>query len=407
MLGRFVSLVAVVAAMILAGLAPAVASGTPSQVGLVTFTNASLNGSNATLTFNWPKPKNARSYEVFVSTSYSKLPRARVAKTTSKTMITISWLKPGTNYYVQVRARNGKKVGNRSQRVGRTTISSHGSNSGPTYSVMTYNICSEQPGCLTPWSWEQRRPRVLGVVAYYRPDVLMLQESKNLAQSDTAAIPGYTRAAYYSSKALFIKTGRFDIVPLDGTQTGWPPGTFASCEAATDQRIGCIDLGGKYAVWAELSDREAAGKRVVFVSVHLTSGKSESSALKRKAETQALISGINEINPQRLPVVIGGDFNSHRNRPADYPGWLLKAAGFGDGFDLAESVSRQHYNSYNGFRPKPTLSVTWGDHNDHVWAQPGRVRVQSWANVGPIRDGVYSSPIPSDHNPILVRLRVN
>jgi len=71
------------------------------------------------------------------------------------------------------------------------------------------------------------------------------------------------------------------------------------------------------------------------------------------------------------------------------------------------SLYRQHHNSYNAFSTTPVISYKWGDHVDHVWVDPKRVRVIRWNNRVLISSGQLVSPIPSDHSPILVDVQVN
>jgi endonuclease/exonuclease/phosphatase (EEP) superfamily protein YafD len=113
------------------------------------------------------------------------------------------------------------------------------------------------------------------------------------------------------------------------------------------------------------------------------------------------------VNPTGLPVVFAGDFNSHKNRSNDSVATAMHRNGYYDAYDLARSLYRQHYNSYNAFSVIPKISYTWGDHVDHVWAIPSTSWVDAWRNGVLIKDGRLVKPIPSDHSPVVVDLRVN
>ena len=400
----------VVGALLVLGLlaTPAGAATKPAKVGLISFTGASLSGSKATLTLSWPAARHARSYEVFVSRSYSGVLSAKVFKRTSGRATTLTGLARGATYYVTVRGVNGSAKGPRASRVGRTTIAAQGTGENPTRSVLTWNICSEKSGCVDGGgSWSRREATFQKIVAARRPSVLALQESRNLAFGRPTSVPGYTRAAYWSSKAVFFDPAVYGLVTKGETPREALDGSLRSCAEATDGRYGCLELGGgKYAVWAELEDL-ATGRRVVYASAHTTSGKSESSARTRQAEVTRLLAGVTALNVERLPVVLAGDWNSHRNRSNDYVGTELRRGGFRDAFDLARSVLRQHLNSYNDWRTTPTVSVTWGDHVDKVWVQPGRTVVRRWENSAPMTGSRYTAPLVSDHNPVLVRISVD
>jgi endonuclease/exonuclease/phosphatase family metal-dependent hydrolase len=385
-----------VAFAVVAASAPAEAVARPSKVGLVSFTAGSLSGGKATLTFVWPKAAGASTYEIFVSPDYDRvLDQTTPYRKTSSTSITLGGLVPGRSYFVQVRGRNSAGVGSRSSRVGRTTIVSHSATTHTNFRVMTFNVCSEKSGCMTPWSWSTRRPRVLERITTVNPDVLTLQESKALASSDvdgapSAVLPGYVRAFYSSSKALYFKDARFDLAARDDVP-----------------RAGSISLGnGRYAVWAELLDARNPGQHILAVSAHLTPGKDATAAALRSGETTKLLSGVAAANDTGLNVVIAGDFNSHKNRSNDTVGRVMNGAGYRDAYDLAEKVTNQHYNSYNGYAVTAATSVKWGDHVDHVWVKPALSRVLTWVQRGLRSGSKYLTPIPSDHHAVSVDVRL-
>jgi len=378
------------ALLLLVAAQPATASTTPAQVGLVSFTRASLSGDSATLTLDWGDTARARSYQIFMSRSYS-MSSPRVLSSTSSTR-TVTGLVRGVSYFFQVRAVNGGAVGSKSSRVGHTTIRSQGAGGGSTYRVMTYNLCSEK---CSGWATTRKAP-ALARIAAFKPDVVALQEAGRLALSPPT---GYGQAAYKSAKMLWFNGNRFKVA-----MTTCPAGD-ASCMPAL--RSGWIALGGtRYAVWAELVDLDTE-KSTIFVSVHTTPGKSDEAALLRRDETLVLVRALAKLNPEQRPVVYAGDFNSHKNRSNDYLAGVFHSRGYYDAFDLAMSLRRQHHNSYNDFSVRPVISDKWGDHVDHVWVRPGDGKVLSWQNGASIVDGRMVTPIPSDHSPVVVDVRLN
>ncbi len=360
-------------------LAPATAASKPARVGLVTFTEASLNVAKGTasLTVDWPDARGARKYQIFVSRSYSMAKAQTFTSSTSRKKIT--GLARGVDYFVQVRGVNGSAVGSKSKRSGHSTIRDQSRTPGPTYRVMTYNVCSDKCS-----GWESGRSAAAAArVRSFSPDVIALQEAKKAAFTP-ADLAGYTQVAYASAKHLYVRTARFAVAASGSVQLS----------------------PGRFAVWGETIDHQADGRRVFFVSAHLTPGKSDKAARLRQAETKVLIDAMRAVNPANHPVVYAGDFNSHKNRGNDYVAPVFQAAGLYDAFDLAETLTRQHHNSYSGLGPKPAIGITWGDHVDHVWVDPTTTRVTSWTNGVHVRSGRIVTPVPSDHSPIVVDLQL-
>lgn len=388
----------------LAGFAqPAQAATTPPQVGLVSFTAASYSRStgSAGLTVDWPDTRYARSYQVYLSRSYSMSNARRYSASISKK--TFTGLARGANYFVQVRALNGSAIGKKSVRVGHTTILRMDPGTGPTYRVMTYNVCSDKCS-----GWDTRQPAVQGRIRAYSPDVIAAQEA------DKLAVPaGYQEAVSKSAKRLMFNASRLAVAEPT-TQISARPGKSSSgCDLSWPQStkgyvyLGYHGGGCRYAVWAVLVDKDTGKNPTVFVDVHTVAGDNETAANQRTAEIAALTKHMAQINPGNLPVVYAGDFNSHKNRANDDLRIVLHHQGYYDAYDLALRLRRQHYNSYNDFQVVPRISYKWGDHVDHVWIRPNEGRILSWNNGALIKDDRMVKPIPSDHSPIITDVRLN
>ena len=225
---RTIAAAAVATVLLLAGLQPASAATTPSQVGLVSFTNASYSRTTyrATLTIDWPAARNAKSYQVFMSRSYTMSNAKRFS--TTATSMRLTNLGRGANYFFQVRGVNGGTTGAKSRRVGHTTIVRQGTNSGPGYRVMTYNVCSTvcDEKRTTPYSWALREQPAHQRVAAYSPDVVAAQEASHMSPP-----AGYLRTTpkAFSAKALFYKADRFDIAAPTAPTPATPPRNSAGC----------------------------------------------------------------------------------------------------------------------------------------------------------------------------------
>jgi endonuclease/exonuclease/phosphatase family metal-dependent hydrolase len=298
---------------------------------------------------------------------------------------TISGLQPGDLYCFQVRAVNSSGAGRRSPRACQRTVATEGSDVGPVYKVLTYNLCSRVcPG------WAGRRDDAAALVARRHPDVVMLTEAVEDSGMAGAVGESMRQLIHHSGKALLYRTDRFRVANRDG-----------------EERTGFLDLGSdRFAVWAELVDKESE-QHVLFVGVHLSMGKDTQAAdAQRGQDATHLVAGIHRINPAGLPVVVAGDFNSYEQRRYDSPGAVMRSAGFANSFWRAHSWVRGNYNSANHGSAVPEISNNWGRHIDQVWAPPGQTQVLRWRNAARIKHGRYV-PLPSNHNPVVVRLRVN
>jgi hypothetical protein len=414
---RRITVAALVGLLVMAGLQAqpaAAASKKPAAVGLVSFVKANYDrGSNkATLSIDWPDAKRADKYEIFLSRNYS-MSKAKLYKSkSSKT--TLRKLSPGRDYFVQVRAVNGKKRGTKSTRVGHTAIVRPGPTSNALrLRIMTYNLCSDvcDTSVTTRYPWStSRQPAALERMTAANPDIIATQESSKLS----VIPPGYTQSVYKSAKRILFRSSRFDIAPVTTPLTTPAPLKDKNGCTATyqwGQPTGYIFLGRhskgcRYAVWTELVDK-ATGKSVLLVNVHTVSGDTKEATESRRQEMNTLLDNVKLTNTKKLPVIYTGDFNSHKNSSNDVVRPIMKAKKLYDGFDLARTLTNQHVNSYNSFRVSPRIGYKWGDHLDKVWVDPWTSRVDAWYNGALIgADGLMVKPIPSDHSPVVVDLRV-
>ncbi|MET1133610.1 MAG: endonuclease/exonuclease/phosphatase family protein [Aeromicrobium sp.] len=400
------------------------ASKKPGTVGLVSVTGASTYESAgkkyAKVSISWPKATRAKKYQVFVAGSPTGVLKAKKARVTTKSRkATITKLRRNRTVWIQVRAVNGSKAGNRSARIARVTPAASASLSTvkhPAYRLMSYNVCSN--ACSR---WSSRLPLVVKEVQRIKPDVLAVQEA---SQWKDAAIPGYTETLGGKDNRIFYRTAAFEQV----TQELSPTQESADCEtewdpvAKADVRVapcvlpvdGVAQPEGKDAPWSVLRHK-ASGQSVVFVGIHLKVDDGKSNAGVRAAQTTKIFTDLNDHlawwgkRLHNLPVVLIGDFNTNRSRAGNSRlETVMQANGFYDAYEQAREVSRQHFNTANPrWLTKPVVGVTWGDHVDKVWVRPGRSRVLQWANAGKMSGGRFVAPLPSDHHPLLVRAQVS
>jgi endonuclease/exonuclease/phosphatase family metal-dependent hydrolase len=377
-----------VAALLLAGAQPLDADASARRdlrVEHVAITAAT----HRSLTVAWRRVPRADSYVVERGTDL-RVSGRRVVRYTTHRKVTVDGLRSGALYCLQLRVVDRGRRHARSHKVCQRTVGREGGSSGHVYRVVTYNICS----AVCP-RWGARRPGAAALVAATHPDVVGLQEASP-DSGMAGAVGGMVQAVAKSGKALLYRRHRFRLATPDGKR-----------------RTGFLELGPaahgpghRYAVWAELVDR-ASHQHVLFATPHLSPGHSAKADARRRREARTLVQGLARINPRRLPLVVAGDFNSHQGRHPDSPSAVMAGAGLANSYFRAHAWERSRLNSANGFRLDPRVGVAWGYHVDQVWAQPRRTKVLLWRNAAKLVRGRYAKPLPSNHDPVLVVLRVN
>jgi endonuclease/exonuclease/phosphatase family metal-dependent hydrolase len=359
----------------------------PHQVQRVQIVRASPHS----LTLKWAPAKRAQRYLVERARGLDGHAQ-RWTRSLSHHSTTIKKLRKGALYCFWVRGVNRGRLGDRSHRACQYTIGAQGKNRGPRYDVMTWNVCAAKCG-----GWDRRRGAAARLIRTRGPSVLMLQEyppGKGLEKR----LGAYAVAEGKAAKALLYKKKRFKVAHRNGKRlTG-------------EINLG-YDPGGhmyRWAVWAELVDKRARGKHVIFVSTHLAPGADTKRMSKLRAKNARLmLRGIRRVNDRHVPVVIAGDFNHTQAGRWNGGAGMMKRGGYRNSFFYAQSWYRPNINSYTQKRGRPTWSNLWGRHLDQVWVRPGQVRVLRWSNVARIKNGRYPRPLVSDHNPVMVKLRVN
>lgn len=379
---------------------PAVAAiARPAQVGLVSFTGASLTPTGATLTVDWPDAAGAAGYEVFAARSLDAVAAATTpAVRVTDSKATVSRLTAGVDYFVQVRAVNSAGVGPRSSRVGHGTIASQGTfpAGAPSYRALTWNVCSNACAGITT------RAKVINRrITEIAPDIVALQEASKYITAPT----GY-RFVANGQNDILVRSGQFSVVPKKTAATAGS--TVFARKSATP---------GKGIAWAAL--RHRTGAYVVVFDAHLVSGTTAAQVAQRTYEAERLnafvLSTLGKLaasygsltNWKNAPVIILGDFNTHKSRVGDGTQAVLQKAGWYDAYDQARALMAQHHNSANPtMQTAPVIGVRWGDHVDKVLVRPSRTAVIRWANAGKRVDGTYVAPLGSDHHPVLAVVSV-
>ncbi len=379
----------VLGALVSVGLstAPAQARRGPGHVDHVRVVAAT----RTSLTVTWPKARGAKRYVVERGRGLDMGGRKDVGHP-KKSKLTVKGLTPDRLYCFQVRAKNHKRLGDRSRRSCQYPAARQQSRRGASYRVVTYNVCG-----VACKRWEKRRKPAASLVRRRHPAVVALQESPPTSGM-ARAIGGMTQTVAHSGKALLYRTKRFTVAK----------------DRRGHARKGVLDLGRdprarkhRFAVWAELVDRRHSRKHVVFVSVHLSPGGDTKRANRlRSKNTRALVRGLQRVNPARRPVVVAGDFNSNQGRDHDAPGRLMSKQGLDNAFFVAHRWNKPNYNSATQDRAKAIWGTPWGYHVDQVWVNRRRAVVKSWTNAARVRNGRYPTPQISNHSPVLVKVKI-
>lgn len=369
----------------------AVAGSSPAQARIARFDDqvsylSFVGATEHSLTLQWPGVPDATSYEVEEASSLAMGDRHLVSTPTGTTT-TIDGLDAGRTYCFQIRALRGEAIGRRSARACKPTILAQGSDTGAIYQVTTYNMCTYVCD-----NWHGRRPGALALIQSSDADVVALQETSEDAGVISRLKPRYALAVQGRKKVLLYDKARFVSKRQGLLFLGKVPGTNNM----------------RWAVWAELADRLNDGKRVIFTSAHAAGVPDTLFGAKvRRQNTRLLIRGVARANRNHVPVIYAGDFNSHKYDRYDESATLFHAHGYYDAFDLAENLIRPNFNTANGFELVPRISHTYGAHVDHVWVDPDTSRVLSWESVAELSGSNYAAPLPSNHNPLTVRVQVN
>ncbi len=363
---------------------------------------ASVQGTTSSY-LSWKSRGPGVQYRIRYGTS-SKLEvgKSKLASSTDSATV-LKGLVAGAKYYFKVRvlSTTGSYLSNYSKTSSFTVSKTYTS---PAIKVATYNVCSVACDA-SAHLWTERKPAVIATIARQSLDIVALQEMDRslladlLAGLNTASGRAYmttdppSRGGSGTTK-LAYDTNRFDMASGDHG--------FAALTAA--------DSGTqKWAVWAILRDL-VSGKKLFVVSDHLVAG-AEWQEL-RKVQTAEVLAMVESKNPDNLPVIIAGDFNSGRDyKPSNYVYDLLTAAGYreplgntNNSWAIARTATAEHrvnldYNTYNNFDTYARRSkYDNGSAIDYIWHSPKiRVAVSAVA-VDVDTTGKFVGLIPSDHN---------
>lgn len=267
------------------------------------------------------------------------------------------------------------------------------------YNIRTDNISS--PGALT---WANRLPRIAQLIKDRKPGIVLVQELfptmvakfvatlvlKNMGNYalnwETALSTGATSDNSLQNRILYDTT-KYEMVDQ-----------CALVVASNDCYITWpAKVGPDYSPFLRMRDK-ATGQEFYVLGWHLPNGE-ENDAVRREA-MRTIVTKIEQINTDGLPVIVGGDTNSSQIRTGERPHDILIDHGFYDTASTVEHVNSKfgtandfEYQVPSPFGVSPRIDVI------ATFAMPGSAKFVNEV----IQKG---DPFPSDHNMIWTDLRL-
>ncbi len=259
--------------------------------------------------------------------------------------------------------------------------------------VISYNIRYDNPGD-GPNNWDNRKEKVVSVLALHRPDIFCLQEAlvHQLEYIDEA-FPSF---AYYGiGRDDGMEAGEFAPVFFDTNRFNpEDQGTFWLSE--TPERDGSKSWYAghtRIVSWIKLVDRNLGSSFYVFNTHfdHASQHAREQSAILLRKKIRQIAGG--------HPVILAGDFNTRQGSEA-YNTLVGEEAPnvFSNAMEISKAPHHGPACSFVGF---DFISVP-GRIIDFIFVNP-QVEVLRHAILTDNWDGVY----PSDHLPVLVDIELN
>lgn len=271
-----------------------------------------------------------------------------------------------------------------------------------TYNVLENNLAGTSEGGQTIPLWPARQPAAVALIRKAAPDVIAVEEAAAWVGMPEGL--GGTRQIDALEQAL----GDYSLA-----ETETPPtqhhyrrlGDYILYKTADWRAIGA---GGHWfigdnhwGVYQELQNR-STGARVIVVCTHTIPTRGVTADDTRLQETQTLIDQAQSLAKSAgVPLVYAGDFNSEPvSHHPDGPGVAMAAAQMTDAHDVAAHLVNDKYNSHNQYLRTPPKAHSMVD---RIFV-PNGVGVESHAVVLTLSHGKFVGVMPSDHNPVTVRL---
>ena len=252
--------------------------------------------------------------------------------------------------------------------------------------VMSFNIRYDNPADKENW-WENRKNEVKGLIEYYHPDFVGIQEglnhqveflNQNTSNYDYIGVGRDDGAKKGEYTAIYYDTTKFDLIQ---TRTFWlseTPDTVSVGWDASMERI---------CTYGEFINKKTKESLFIFNS-HFDHIGTEA----RKRSAMLIVDKIQQYGLRKMKVIVMGDFNSE---PLSDPIITLKKE-LDDGLEISQKTFYGPKGTFNGFDNKlmPEKRI------DYVLTK--NINVVSYRHIGDRRN---NNLCISDHLPVLIEIK--
>jgi endonuclease/exonuclease/phosphatase family metal-dependent hydrolase len=255
---------------------------------------------------------------------------------------------------------------------------------GQTTKLMTYNIRYANPNDGENY-WENRKEKLAGLIKYYEPAFLGIQEGLiHQVEHLDSCLDNYTYVGVGRDDgkqkgefcALYYDTTIFRVISdatfwlsetPDIPSNGWDANLNRVCTYGLFEH-----LGTKKRIWVMNTHFDHRGRKA------------------RENSARLIVKRIGQINAEKLPLVLMGDFNA---TPEDIPIEILTAE-LSDGAAISEKPLYGPPGTANGFRDGEITKRI-----DYLFTSG--VKVLSYAHIDDRRDNNLHV---SDHQPVIMEI---
>lgn len=255
-------------------------------------------------------------------------------------------------------------------------------------SLMTYNIryatVNDQEN-----QWEKRKEFLTEQIGFYEPDVFGIQEglSSQLKFIDqTLSSYAYAGVGRDDGKekgeycAIFFNTEKLELLSQDTFWLSPTPDKVSKGWDAAFERI---------CTYARFKDK-ASDKVFLVFNTHFD----HIGELAREKSAELIVSKVNEINRDNLPVVLMGDFNLNEKSKAI----TYLSSVFNDSRFVSKAKPFGPHGTFTGFRFHDPVQ----DRIDYIFCSKKSIDVKKYAVLTDSKESRY----PSDHFPVMIEINL-
>lgn len=248
--------------------------------------------------------------------------------------------------------------------------------------VMTYNIKYDNVND-TVNNWNDRKERLVELIAHYNPSFIGMQEALNRQVTYIdSCLTDYTYIG--KGREDGKQQGEYTEIHYDSTRfkileekTFWLSNTPNKVSIGWDAALERICTYG-------LFEAKNTGMKLYVFNAHFD----HKGARAREKSAQLIIANIKEINTDKLPVILMGDFNL---TPDEKPIQSIKAY-MNDGQEITESPFYGPSGTFNGFDRNKVLD----QRIDYIFVK--NLRIKEYIHID---DRMENLKFISDHLPVL------